>query len=237
VVDACRQQANALVASIVRYNLNDPSAFVMITGISDSRGFTNYPSWMLANTFENRCYVGALASHFPLVVALHHARMTVPSRELDLGADAMPAMQRIQASHVRSCRSATQQQAAPDRSATSCVTKNRVRAATAAKPAADIAAQVATALALLAHYFRTTPNAGDRMKGELADACEERARAAYSYAASAFAKYGDLSTCTASAAASNCIGTCAGAATPVRRRSDASQMHALFVHLQHSARC
>lgn len=89
-------------------------------------------------------------------------------------------------------------------------------AATADKPAADIAAQVATALALLGHYFRSAPGAGAYMRGKLADECETKAVAAYAYAKAAFAKTGSNSTCSASAAAANCIGSCAGTATPVR---------------------
>jgi hypothetical protein len=89
-------------------------------------------------------------------------------------------------------------------------------AADVSKPAADSAAQVATALALLAHYFRTAQAVSQYMSGPLADRCADKAAAAYAYAAAMYRRDGAKSTCNKSKAMSNCIGTCKDTGEPVR---------------------
>ena len=89
-------------------------------------------------------------------------------------------------------------------------------AATSEKPAADTAAMVSTALAMLAHYFRTTPDAGAYMSNKLADSCETKAVAAYKYAKEMYTLFSEESTCSMSAAVDNCVGDCGGGFKSVR---------------------
>lgn len=67
---------------------------------------------------------------------------------------------------------------------------------------------VATALAMLSHYFRTTPNAGAYMSNKLANSCETKALAAYAYAKAMYVEHGESSTCSSSSAIDNCVGDC-----------------------------
>jgi hypothetical protein len=84
-----------------------------------------------------------------------------------------------------------------------------MHAADGNKPAADLAAQAAAGMAMLAKYFRSSKRstAGDRA---LADRLEPRARAAYDYSQRMVTKFGSAkSTCSNSPANDNCIGvTC-----------------------------
>ena len=91
-----------------------------------------------------------------------------------------------------------------------------LHAATSEKPAADTAAMVSTALAMLAHYFRTTPDAGAYMSNKLANSCEAKAMAAYKYAKEMYTLFSEKSTCSMSAAVDNCVGDCGGGFKSVR---------------------
>ena len=186
---AYRIQAHTLLSAVVQYSASDPDDFVLLTAISDSRGFNELPSWEQPQYIPDRCFVGAHA----------HCKASMLLFAVSAG-----------------CQFA-QRRAAQQR-APACGAETRIcaLAATAQKPAADTAAQVATALALMAHYFRTSEGTGAYMRGALADACEDKAKAAYDYAKRQFNRLGKDATCSFSEAASNCIGNCTGAATPVR---------------------
>jgi hypothetical protein len=89
--------------------------------------------------------------------------------------------------------------------------------ATASHPAADVAAQVATALALVARALYTHGTPEDR-SASVAGLFEEKAVRAFDYAADAFEERAHNSTCMLSGAAHNCVGRCKGApATTVRK--------------------
>lgn len=80
-------------------------------------------------------------------------------------------------------------------------------AATAKAPAADIAAQTAAGLAMLAKFFKDSPNSSPADKKHLVPRLEARAKRAYEYATAMFERDGIDSTCSRSLAVSNCIGS------------------------------
>jgi hypothetical protein len=89
--------------------------------------------------------------------------------------------------------------------AEACTNTDRLAsiAATGDKPAADIAAQTAAALALVSKYFKDT----SAPTGDSIDRLSTSAMSAYNYAVAAYGKYGSGATCGNSAAAKNCIST------------------------------
>ena len=48
-----------MLAAVIQFENDNADAFVMLTGISDSRGFNELPSWGQPAFVEDRCYVGA----------------------------------------------------------------------------------------------------------------------------------------------------------------------------------
>ena len=52
-------QAHTLLSAVVQYSASDPDDFVLLTAISDSRGFNELPSWEQPQYIQDRCYVGA----------------------------------------------------------------------------------------------------------------------------------------------------------------------------------
>jgi hypothetical protein len=83
-------------------------------------------------------------------------------------------------------------------------------------PAADIAAQTAAALAMLAKLFRTYGTTSDKASGGLADRMAATATAAFVAAKDAYERFGRLSTCALSSANTNCVGSCVAGANGVR---------------------
>ena len=91
---------------------------------------------------------------------------------------------------------------------------DRARAATAKAPASDIAAQTAAGMAMLAKWFKTSSGSTKADKA-LGDRLAVRARAAYRYAQVMYDRFGKPSTCSASVANNNCIGSSCGKAPNV----------------------
>jgi Glycosyl hydrolase family 9 len=88
--------------------------------------------------------------------------------------------------------------------------------ADAARPASDVAAQTAAALATLSKVLRKYGSRSDKKLGGLADQCEAKARSAYAAAADTFLQFSDDASCSCSDADDFCIGTCAQNTRPVR---------------------
>lgn len=79
------------------------------------------------------------------------------------------------------------------------------------RPAADVAAQVAAALALVARVLHEHSTDHDpKMLESVLDHFTRKALWAYEYAADTFLEHGLNATCAASAARSHCIGECHG---------------------------
>jgi hypothetical protein len=83
-------------------------------------------------------------------------------------------------------------------------------------PAADIAAQTAAALAMLAKLFRAYGTTSDKASGGFADRMAAKAAIAYVAAKDAYGRFGRLSTCALSSANTNCVGSCVVGAQGVR---------------------
>jgi hypothetical protein len=78
-------------------------------------------------------------------------------------------------------------------------------AGTGTKPAADIAAQTAAALALIAKHFTGISSSGAVNIAELVPELTAKAEIAYQYATAAYEKFGDSSSCSTSGASTNCV--------------------------------
>jgi hypothetical protein len=56
----CRFMAESLAATIYRSSATDPNQFAMLLGIGDSSNFgSETPTWSMASTAQDKCYVGA----------------------------------------------------------------------------------------------------------------------------------------------------------------------------------
>jgi hypothetical protein len=78
-------------------------------------------------------------------------------------------------------------------------------AGTGTKPAADIAAQTAAALALIAKHLTRISSSGAVDSAELVPELTAKAEVAYQYATAAYEKFGDSSSCSTSGASTNCV--------------------------------
>jgi hypothetical protein len=75
------------------------------------------------------------------------------------------------------------------------------------RPAADVAAQAAAALALVAHVLHAHSTDSENLDAVLAD-FTRKAVWAFEYGVDTYLEYGVNATCSSSPAASNCIGVC-----------------------------
>jgi hypothetical protein len=152
----CRFLAKSLVASIVSSstNVND---FAIITGVGDSSTFNNNPTWQ-QGTKQDACYIGARPPAHSRVRRNFSATRSCAV----VPAGLQFAWPHAGAQHWSSAAVSRQQR----RAAVCCAvhgpvaraSRQRCAAADATKPAADIAAQVGAALAMLAKYFDPTPD-------------------------------------------------------------------------------
>lgn len=61
---ACRFMAQSLANMVLRFDPDDPEAFVMITGVGDSSTFgLRVASWQRPQSDDELCYTGAPRSH------------------------------------------------------------------------------------------------------------------------------------------------------------------------------
>jgi hypothetical protein len=73
----------SLASSILRFDPNNPEAFIMITGVGDSSTFTTVPSWLQPPDTDDLCYIGASCLMMLRLVIHPYSRQIVGYIPLD----------------------------------------------------------------------------------------------------------------------------------------------------------